>query len=107
MNNAKVQALAQKKQTEGQTKAKALQDNRSFRVEIEGHASSEGGDEHNQDQLLQHGCTLAACPSGAIGPEGGGGTLDLARRPPTLPPTRTAHGRRAGGADFASPGPAR
>jgi len=28
--------------------AKALQDNRSFRVAIEGHASSEGGDEHNQ-----------------------------------------------------------
>ena len=28
--------------------AKALQDNKAFRVEIEGHASSEGGDEHNQ-----------------------------------------------------------
>ena len=28
--------------------AKALQDNRSFRVAIQGHASSEGGDEHNQ-----------------------------------------------------------
>ena len=28
--------------------AKALQDNKGFRVEIEGHASSEGGDEHNQ-----------------------------------------------------------
>jgi len=27
---------------------KALQDNRSFRVEIEGHSSSEGMDEHNQ-----------------------------------------------------------
>ena len=28
--------------------AKALQDNRGFRVAIEGHASSEGGDDHNQ-----------------------------------------------------------
>jgi outer membrane protein OmpA-like peptidoglycan-associated protein len=28
--------------------AKALQDNRSFRVAIEGHASSEGADDHNQ-----------------------------------------------------------
>lgn len=28
--------------------AKALQDNKAFRIEIEGHASSEGGDEHNQ-----------------------------------------------------------
>jgi outer membrane protein OmpA-like peptidoglycan-associated protein len=28
--------------------AQALKDNKSFRVEIEGHASSEGGDEHNQ-----------------------------------------------------------
>lgn len=27
---------------------KALQDNRGFRVAVEGHASSEGGDEHNQ-----------------------------------------------------------
>ena len=45
---------------------KALQDNRTFRVEIEGHASSEGGDEHNQslserraeavlDYLASHG----------------------------------------------------
>ena len=28
--------------------AKALQDNKTFRVAIEGHASSEGGDDHNQ-----------------------------------------------------------
>jgi outer membrane protein OmpA-like peptidoglycan-associated protein len=28
--------------------AKALQENKGFRVQIEGHASSEGGDEHNQ-----------------------------------------------------------
>ena len=45
---------------------KALQDNKSFRVEIEGHTSSEGGDEHNQtlsekraeavrDYLVNHG----------------------------------------------------
>ena len=27
---------------------KALQDNRGFRVALEGHSSSEGGDEHNQ-----------------------------------------------------------
>src|SRR4051812_33814271 len=45
---------------------KALQDNRGFRVELEGHASSEGGDERNQelseqraravlDYLVSHG----------------------------------------------------
>jgi outer membrane protein OmpA-like peptidoglycan-associated protein len=45
---------------------KALEDNRGFRVELEGHASSEGGDEHNQslseqraqavlDYLVNHG----------------------------------------------------
>jgi outer membrane protein OmpA-like peptidoglycan-associated protein len=45
---------------------KALQDNRGFQVELEGHASSEGGDEHNQalsearaqavlDYLASHG----------------------------------------------------
>jgi len=45
---------------------KALQDNRSFQVQLEGHASSEGGDEHNQalsearaqavlDYLASHG----------------------------------------------------
>ena len=45
---------------------KALQDNRSFRVQLEGHASSEGTDEHNQtlseqraqavlDNLVSHG----------------------------------------------------
>jgi outer membrane protein OmpA-like peptidoglycan-associated protein len=45
---------------------RALQDNRSFRVQLEGHASSEGADEHNQtlseeraqavlDYLVSHG----------------------------------------------------
>lgn len=45
---------------------KALEDNKGFRVELEGHASSEGGDEHNQtlseqraqavlDYLVSHG----------------------------------------------------
>jgi outer membrane protein OmpA-like peptidoglycan-associated protein len=45
---------------------KALQENKSFRVAVEGHASSEGGDEHNQtlsenrakavrDYLVSHG----------------------------------------------------
>src|SRR5208283_2533829 len=44
----------------------ALKDNKSFRVQVEGHASSEGGDEHNQtlsekraeavlDYLVAHG----------------------------------------------------
>jgi outer membrane protein OmpA-like peptidoglycan-associated protein len=46
--------------------AQALKDNKGFRVEVEGHASSEGGDEHNQtlseqraqavlDYLVAHG----------------------------------------------------